>query len=174
MIAEPEPIRWQHVAKPLARKKLCHAVAATPDVPHPNGRTGKAAPGECGIPGQHSAAKTGGGRSLSDLAQIRSVAFCCRECQTVVTLPWIRWANFPEECPNCGARWMRRPSADDSFSEDDPTYVYRVVSAFREALGKLIGLRRTAVFRFLLEIGESSDHANCGRTENRRRGNAHA
>jgi DNA-directed RNA polymerase subunit RPC12/RpoP len=115
-----------------------------------------------------------GGRLVSELTQIRAVAFCCSECHTVVSLPRIRWANSPETCPNCGARWMSKPSPDGSLPDDDPTYVYRVVSAFRDALQRLIGVKQTAVFDFFLEIGESSNQTRPGSAETRRKGKVHA
>lgn len=98
------------------------------------------------------------GQLLSDLAEIRAVDFCCSECQTVVSLPRIRWVNSPENCPNCGARWMRKPSPDNLSPEDDSAYVYRVVSSFREALQRLISVKQSVAFHLLLEIDETPNH----------------
>jgi DNA-directed RNA polymerase subunit RPC12/RpoP len=101
-----------------------------------------------------------GGRLVSDLAEIRAVAFRCGECQTIVSLPRIRWVNSPENCPNCGSRWMHQPSPDTLLPEDESTYVYRVVSSFREALQRLIKVKQDAAFQLLLEFDAPPNHGN--------------
>lgn len=171
-IAEREPSDWPGIPAPPLYGKVIPTVPS--EAPSSNGSARLAAERKSEVTGQRSAGKSAGRRLLSDLSQIRAVAFCCDECQTVVTLPRIRWANSPEKCPNCGARWMSKPSPDSSLPEDDPTYVYRLVSAFREALQRLIGVKQTAVFHLLLEIGESSTPGECGPTVNTRKGKAHA
>lgn len=161
---------WREVTIPPASHT---ATIEDPGAPPSNGRASEEFPSSCETIASPSVAMGTGPTSVSDLADIRAVAFCCDACQTVVSLPRIRWANSPEQCPNCGARWMSKPSADPSFPEDDPTYVYRVVSAFRESLQKLIGVRQTAVFHFLIEIGESTNQAKRNPTETRRKGKKH-
>lgn len=109
-------------------------------------------------------------RSSFGLEQIRTVAFHCGRCRTVVRFPRIRWANFPECCPNCGARWMTRPTGQSTWSEDTSTYVFRVVRAFREALQALAGMERTAVFTLALETGEYPNDGDAPAAANGRNG----
>lgn len=87
-----------------------------------------------------------------DLEHITAVTFRCGECGTLLSFPRIRWANFPENCPNCGAKWMSRPCPDSLLVEDSATTIFRAIRSFREALQALVGLGNTAGFVVGLEI----------------------
>lgn len=87
-----------------------------------------------------------------DLGEIKAVTFRCGGCRTLLSFPRIRWANLPENCPNCGAKWMTRPCPDSLLVEDAATTVFRAIRSFREALQALIGLGNTAGFVVGLEI----------------------
>jgi hypothetical protein len=165
-ITEREESESHDIAMPPPRRTV---PVDHPDAPPSKRRVSEEPPRSSDAVELRLITTTGNGRSVSDLSDIRAVAFCCDACQTVVSLPRIRWANSPEECPNCGARWMRKPSPDGSFPEDEPTYVYRVVSAFRDALQKLIGVRQNGVFHFLIEIGESTNQAKRNPMKTRRK-----
>lgn len=104
----------------------------------------------------------GNGRASFGLDAIRTVAFRCGQCQTTVRFPRIRWANFPESCPNCGAEWMREPSPQNPWPEDKPTYVFRVLLAFREALQALAGMERSNLFSLLLEMDDTPNPGKIG------------
>jgi hypothetical protein len=105
-----------------------------------------------------------------DLEHIQAVIFRCGECRTVLTFPRLRWANFPDNCPNCGARWMNRPRPDNLLNEDPATSAFRAIRSFREALQALIGLGKTVGFAIGLEIDKTirdsnSEPAESGLTE---------
>lgn len=175
-MAERAPDRWRGLAMPEVPGEVVPAIPiGTADTP---ARTAPAmddqAQENSGTAVSSLIATTKPGQLLSDLAEIRAVDFCCDKCQTVVSLPRIRWVNTPEDCPNCGARWMRKPSPDSLLPEDDSTYVYRVVSSFREALQRLISVKRSVAFRLLLEIDESPNHKPRNLAESRRNGRSHA
>lgn len=170
------PSQWHRTGAPRTHRERCPAIPAGVSEAPPWGELASTeeSPRDSEFVELALPRMVTGGRLVSDLTQIRAVAFCCSECQTVVSLPRIRWANSPEKCPNCGARWMSKPSSDGSLPEDDPTYVYRVVTAFRDALQKLIRVKQTAVFHFFLEIGESSNQTSPGSVGTKQKGKVHA
>lgn len=169
-MAERAPERWRGLAMPDDPSEVVPAApTGTPDAP---ARTATARNHEAreNHKATISIARAAPGQLLSDLAEILAVDFCCGECQTVVSLPRIRWVNSPENCPNCGARWMRKPSPDSLSPEDDSTYIYRVVSSFREALQRLISVKRSVAFQLLLEIDGSPNHKQRSLAESRQNG----
>lgn len=108
-----------------------------------------------------------------ELEEIRTISFRCEQCQTVVRFPRIRWARSPESCPNCGARWMRRPSAGNLLPEDRATYVFQMIFAFREALQALAGMGRGALFTLILEADGSRNHEDSSSTQARQNSGSH-
>lgn len=111
-------------------------------------------------------------RSSFGLEEIRTIAFRCGQCRTVVRFPRIRWTSFPESCPNCRTRWMTPPTVQSSWQEDTSTYVFRVMLAFREALQALVSIEGTAVFRLALEMGEYPNDGNAAPVATGRNGNS--
>lgn len=177
-IAEHEPSGGHGLGIPQTGREPSHPDPVATEAPPTNGAISANGHEKEQTPGTSEVAKlplprTVSGPLVSDLAEIRAVALCCGECHTVVSLPRIRWANSPENCPNCGARWMRKPPSDGLLPEDDSTYIYNVVSNFRQALQNLIGVKQAAAFDVLLEIGESPYRRKCS-PESRRNGRSHA
>jgi hypothetical protein len=105
-----------------------------------------------------------------ELDEIRAVFFRCNECRTAVSFPRIRWARLPERCPNCGAAWMREPSADLTFSEEATIRAFQAANAFRDALQTLISVGSTSRFTIGLETEEQTDHGS-GSAEHPQPGN---
>lgn len=111
------------------------------------------APGAEGFP-------TNGYRDMNiDLEEIRAVFFRCNECRTAVSFPRIRWANLPERCPNCGAAWMKEPTSELVFPEDNSIRAFKAVRAFRDALQALVSVSRTIAFTIGLETTQSEESA---------------
>jgi hypothetical protein len=92
-----------------------------------------------------------------DLEEIRAVFFRCNACNTAVNFPRIRWANLPERCPNCGAPWMKEPTSEFNFPEENLTRAFKAVRAFRDALQALISVSRSIAFTIGFETGETGD-----------------
>lgn len=92
-----------------------------------------------------------------DLDEIRAVSFRCNTCKTAVSFPRIRWANLPERCPNCGAPWMKEPTSEFNFPEENLTRAFKAVKAFRDAMQALISVSRTIAFTIGFETGESGE-----------------
>ena len=117
-----------------------------------------AGPGSAGNdPGSAGAVLNRRGDMNIDLEEIRAVFFRCNECRTAVSFPRIRWANLPENCPNCGAAWMKEPTSELAVPEDSTTRAFKAVRAFRDALQALISASRTIAFTIGFETGESSE-----------------
>lgn len=95
-----------------------------------------------------------------DLDEIRAVFFRCKECRTAVSVPRIRWASLPEQCPNCGASWMREPPSSLPFSEDSVIRAFQAASSFRNALQALMSLARSARFTIGMEADGGSESRN--------------
>jgi len=92
-----------------------------------------------------------------DLDEIRAVFFRCNECRTAVSFPRIRWANLPENCPNCGAAWMKEPTSEFSTPEEGAARAFKAVKAFRDALQALISVSRTIAFTIGFETGQEGE-----------------
>jgi hypothetical protein len=117
-----------------------------------------AEPGSAGNdPGMAGAVRNGRGHMNIDLEEIRAVFFRCNECRTAVSFPRIRWANLPENCPNCGAAWMKEPTSEFAVSEESAMLAFKAVRAFRDALQALISASRTIAFTIGFETGESGE-----------------
>lgn len=96
---------------------------------------------------------------IFNLGNIQAVVLRCTGCRTAVSFPRIRWANFPESCPNCGAGWMRKPAVDGTLAEDVSVGAFRAIRTFREALQALIGMGHAAGFIVGLELSDVPDKA---------------
>lgn len=95
-----------------------------------------------------------------DLDEIRTVFFRCKDCRTAVSFPRIRWARLPEQCPNCGASWMREPPSGLTFSEDSVIRAFQATNSFRDALQALMSLARSARFTIGMEAEEKNESPN--------------
>jgi predicted RNA-binding Zn-ribbon protein involved in translation (DUF1610 family) len=170
-VAGSERFGWSGLATPPDRGEMPPPTAIATPV-HP---TSKEPPREEQTPAVNqspSVATAENARLVSDIAEIRAVSFRCGECQTVVSFPRIRWVSTPENCPNCGSLWMRKPSTDNLLPEDESSYVYRVVSGFREALQRLITVKQEAAFHLFLEFDEPPNQRNGSAA--RRNGRSHS
>jgi predicted RNA-binding Zn-ribbon protein involved in translation (DUF1610 family) len=168
-VAGSEQFRWGGVLVPPDRSEVPSPAAtdtatAIPDVAAKENRILQVNSSPAAVTAKDS-------RLVSEITEIRAVAFRCGECQTIVSLPRIRWVNSPEKCPNCGSQWMHKPSTDSLLPEDESTYLYRIVSSFREALQRLITVKRDAAFHLLLEFDESPEQKNSS-AETKRNGNS--